>query len=45
VDANHFFIAQMVEEEVNSLLRNTEERQLSNKRTNPSGRSICKFFL
>jgi hypothetical protein len=35
VDANHSFIAQMFKEEVNNLLRSTEERQVS-KRKNKS---------
>jgi hypothetical protein len=42
VDVDHSFIAQMFEEYVNSLLRRTEERQPSNKITNPFGRS--NFF-
>ncbi len=41
---DHFFIAQMFEEEVNNLLRRTKEKQPSNKITNPSGGSISKFF-
>jgi hypothetical protein len=45
VDADQFFIAQMFEEEMNSLLRSIKERQPSKKRTNPFGRSISKFFF
>ncbi len=44
VDGNHSFIAQMFEEEVNSLLKKTKERQPSKKITNSSRRLIFKFF-
>ncbi len=44
VDANHSFITQMFEE-VNILLKSTEEKQALKKRTNPFGGSIFKFFL
>jgi len=35
VDVDHSFIAQMFEEEMNSLLRRIKKRQSSKKRTNP----------
>jgi phage regulator Rha-like protein len=44
VDANHSFIAQMFEKEVNSLLKSIEERHVSKKRTNPSRGLIFNFF-
>jgi hypothetical protein len=40
-----FFSTEMFEKEVNNLLKNTEERQPSKKRTNSFGRSISNFFL
>jgi hypothetical protein len=40
VDAYHSFITQMFEKEVNSLLRNIEEKQPLKKRANLSGGSI-----
>jgi len=42
VDVNHSFIAQMFEEEMNSLLRKIKERQSSKKRTNPFRGLILK---
>jgi dihydropteroate synthase len=44
VDENHFFIAQMFEEKMNSLLKSTKESHPSKKRSNPSRRSISKFL-
>jgi hypothetical protein len=44
VDTKHSFITQMFEEEMNSLLRRIEEKQLLNKKANPSNESIFKFF-
>ncbi len=45
MDANHSFIAQMFEKEVNCLLKSIEERQPSKKKTNPSKGSISKFLF
>jgi hypothetical protein len=44
VDAYHSFIVQMFEEDVNNLLKMTEEKQPSKKRMNPFGRSNSNFF-
>ena len=43
MDVDHYFIAQMYEEKMNNLLKNTKEIQPSKKRTKPSRRSIFKF--
>jgi hypothetical protein len=45
VDTNHSYIAQRFEEKMNNMLKGIKEKQMSKKRTNPSGRSISKFFL
>jgi hypothetical protein len=44
VDVDHSFIAQVFEEEVNNLLRSTEEKPPSKKKLNPSRGSIFKLF-
>jgi hypothetical protein len=44
VDGDHSFIAQMFEEEMNSLLKSTKERQPSKKRINPFGGLISRFL-
>ncbi len=45
MDVDHSFIAQIFEEELNSLLRGTKEKRPSKKIMNPSGGSISNFFL
>jgi hypothetical protein len=44
VDVEHTIIAKMFEEEVDSLLKGSAERQLAKKRVIISGESISKFF-
>ncbi len=44
MDVDHFFIAQMFEEKMNSLLKSIKEIQPSKKKTNPSRGSIFKFY-
>ncbi len=43
MDVDHYFIAQMYEEKMNNLMKNTKEIQPSKKRTNPSKGLIFKF--
>ncbi len=45
MDVDHYFIAQMFEEEVHSLLKNIEEKQPSNKIANPSKGQFLNFFF
>ncbi len=45
MDVDHSFIAQMFKEEVQNLLRNIEEKQPSNKKTNPFKGQFLFFFL
>jgi hypothetical protein len=45
VNANHFIIAKMFEEEVNRSLKGEVEKQPTKKRLNPYGSVIVNFFV
>jgi hypothetical protein len=44
VNVNHFIIAKMFEEELNSPLKRKVEKQLGRKRSNPCGNAIVNFL-
>jgi hypothetical protein len=44
VNVNHFIIAKMFEEELNSPLKRKVEKPFGKKRSNPCGNVIVKFL-
>ncbi len=44
MNANHFIIAKIFEEEVNNPLKGEFEKHLAKKRSNPFGSAIVNFF-
>jgi hypothetical protein len=44
VNVNHFIIAKMFEEELNSPLKRKMEKQFGKKRSNPCGNAIVNFL-